>query len=219
MLNLLEDYISCSLPVTGDFSTREGLRMKVDERGCFRPFFGNTVVFLMEEKVRQQLTVLQDELYEKAGDVLAARLNEDTFHMTLHDLINGPEKDEKLLRQMAVAEREAKTLLHRWQDRGPLYMRATWLFNMVNTSIVLGLAPCDAQSTQRLSDMYGALENVVPLGYALTPHITMAYFRPGVYSQQQLEGLRAALQPVQLEMELSMDRLVYQTFENMNDYR
>lgn len=219
MLNLLEDYISCSLPAAGDFVTREGLRMKVDERGCFRPFFGNTVVFLMEEKVRKALAVLQDELYEKAGDVLAARLNEDTFHMTLHDLINGPQRDEKLLRQMAVAEREAKTLLQRWQDTSPLHMRATWLFNMVSTSIVLGLAPCDAQSARRLSDMYGALENVVPLGYALTPHITMAYFKPGVYSQQQLEGLRAALHPVQLEVELSMDRLVYQTFEDMNYYR
>lgn len=219
MLNLLEDYIACSLPAEGDFATREGLKMKVDGEGNFLPFFGNTVVFLLEEKVKEQLALLQDALYEKAGFLLSARLNRDTFHMTLHDLVNGPVWDETLQRRMITAEKEAKSLLEKWRDRETLHMRATWLFNMVNTSIVLGLAPRDEKSAALLNDMYGALENVVPLGYALTPHITMAYFKPGVYTRQQLDNLRTALQPVQLEVELSMDHLVYQTFDDMNHYR
>ena len=97
-------------------------------------------------------------------------------------------------------------------------MKATWLFNMVNTSIVLGLAPADEDSRNRLSDMYARLEDVVRLGYALTPHITMAYFRPGTYSAEQAERLSAALRKVELEVELSMDNLTLQSFTDMNNY-
>lgn len=98
-------------------------------------------------------------------------------------------------------------------------MKATWLFNMVNTSIVLGLAPADGDSWRRLEEMYLALESVVPLGYALTPHITMAYFKPGTYSQYDLDFLRKALCPIELDVPLGLDALFYQEFADMNHYR
>ena len=89
---------------------------------------------------------------------------------------------------------------------------------MVDTSIVLGLAPVDRESWQRLDEMYMALEEVVPLGYAMTPHITMAYFRPGTYQQEQVRKLAAAFQKVELRIALSMDDLVLQHFSDMNHY-
>jgi hypothetical protein len=89
---------------------------------------------------------------------------------------------------------------------------------MVNTSIVLGLAPADGESRQRLGEMYRTLESVVNLGYALTPHITLAYFRPGTYSPERVQSLSDALKPVELELTLSMDNLVLQNFTDMNHY-
>lgn len=218
MINTLDDYIYRSLPEWEDFSTNPNLCKKVDGEGNFLPFHGNTVVFLLDESFRAQLRILQDRLYSRAGWMLSRRLEPDTFHMTLHDLVNGPELTPALCRRMEDVRQTALALPEVWKEQPPLRMKTTWLFNMVNTSVVLGLAPADGESRAALSRMYRALETVVPLGYALTPHITMAYYRPGTYTRQQLEGLRSALQPVELEVELRMEDLVYQTFRNMNSY-
>lgn len=218
MINTLDDYIRRSLPEDGDFGTNRNLEKKVDESGKLLPFRGNTTVFLLDEKTKLQLLRLQQELYDGAGEMLAQRLNPDTFHMTLHDLINGPAGEPGLDARMAQAEEMARPLLAQWRDQTPLTMHATWMFNMVSTSIVLGLAPADGDSWQRLDAMYMQLEKVVPLGYGLSPHITLAYFRPGVYSQQELQGLRKTLRPVDMEIQLRMTDLVFQNFEDMNHY-
>jgi hypothetical protein len=59
---------------------------------------------------------------------------------------------------------------------------------------------------------------VVHLGYALTPHITMAYFKPGTYSQEQVRRLSQALTEVDLEITLRPEDLVLQNFADMNHY-
>lgn len=150
--------------------------------------------------------------------MLAQKLDPSTFHMTLHDLVNGVELSEDLKSRMAMAEVRAKIILESWKGQPPLRMKTTWLFNMVNTSIVLGLVPADEETWRRLDEMYTALESVVPLGYALTPHITMAYFKPGTYTQYDLNCLRPALHPVVLGVELQFGNLFYQEFVNMNSY-
>lgn len=218
MLNLLDGYIQNSLPEQGDFYTNPNLCKKVDDFGHFLPFYGNTVVFLLDDGTRNRLQNLQEELYHAAGEMLADKLDVGTFHMTLHDLVNAPELTGELQNQMLETEKYVKELLIQWQGQPPLRMKATWLFNMVNTSIVLGLAPADSESWQRLDERYLALEKVVPLGYGLTPHITIAYFRPGVITSQQLLSLRKALKPVEWEVLLEMEKLVYQEFADMNHY-
>ena len=218
MLNLLDGYMQNSLPEEGGFSTNPNLRLKVGDDGHFLPFYGNTVVFLLDDGTRERLRQLQNALYDAVGEILAVRLYCGTFHMTLHDLANGPEWTGRLQNRMLEIKKDVKGLLIQWQGQPPLRMKATWLFNMVNTSVVLGLAPADAVSWQRLDELYLALEKVVPLGYGLTPHITVAYFRPGVMASQQLSQLRKAFRPVDWEVRLEMDKLVYQKFTDMNHY-
>jgi hypothetical protein len=113
---------------------------------------------------------------------------------------------------------EIVPILTKWRSEAPLHMKGTWLFNMVNTSIVLGLEPLDQVSAARLDAMYACLESVQPLGYALTPHITLAYFRPGTYDYAVLGKLKQVLRPVQLEVTVTMDHLVLQEFTDMNHY-
>ena len=217
MLNLLEDYIFRSVPEE-DFTTNPNLSGKVDGAGEFRPYFGNTVVFPLDAGTRNALRSLQAALYEAAGEMLARPLEDATFHMTLHDLVHGPALTGELQRQMAETEARVRPLLSQWQDLPPLRMRSTALFNLVHTSVVLGLAPADEMSWQQLDSMYTALETVVPLGYGLTPHVTMAYYKPGTYPKETLDGLRNVLGAVELETTLPMDTLVYQTFTDMNHY-
>ena len=218
MLNLLDGYIQNSLPEQGDFSTNPNLCKKVDNSGHFLPFYGNTVVFLLDDGTRNRLQHLQEELYHAAGEMLADKLDVGTFHMTLHDLVNAPELTGELQNQMLETEKYAKELLIQWQGLPPLRMKTTWLFNMVNTSIVLGLAPADGESWQRLDELYLALEEAVPLGYGMMPHITIAYFRPGILHSQQLLPLKKALKPVEWDVTLEMEKLVYQEFTGMNQY-
>lgn len=217
-INTLDDYIWRSLPEWGGFETNPNLGKKADSDGNLLPFRGNTVVFLLDDGTRAALAGLQRELYERAGFMLSQPLTEDTFHMTLHDLENGEPTDADLLRRMERARASAEPMLASWRGQPPLQMRATWMFNMVSTSIVLGLAPADEDSRRRLSEMYGQLEQVRPLGYALTPHITLAYYRPGHWDQPALDALRSALRPVQLEVTLHLEQLVLQEFEDMNHY-
>lgn len=218
MINLLEDYIFRSLPEWEDFTTNPNLRKKVSERGEFLPFYGNTLVFDLSDETKEQLQLLQESLYRSAGWMLSRQLDPATFHMTLHDLVNTPEQTPAFQRRMAEVESKAKQFLSRWQDQPPLRMKTTWLFNMVNTSIVLGLEPADEDAWCRLDEMYSALEAVVPLGYALTPHITMAYFLPGTYTRYDLDCLSGALRPVELGIILKLSDLCYQEFTDMNHY-
>lgn len=219
MINTLDDYIYRSLPEAGDFHTNPGLEKKVGPDGRFLPFYGDTVVFDLNDSCKARLTAIQNELYAAAGEYLAQPLSPETFHMTLHDLNNSPNLSPELEAAMERSRCAVKPLLDSWRGLPPVRMRASWLFNMVNTSIVLGLVPADEESRRQLEGMYMALENILPLGYALCPHITMAYYRPGCLYGAALETLRSALHPVELEVELGMDALYYQRFFDMNHYR
>ena len=218
MINTLDDYICHSLPLWGDFTTNPNLRKKVDEGGNLLPFVGNTVVFLLDEDAKEKLRQLQEELYQAAPDMLAQPLQMSTFHMTLHDLANGSPGQPGLQDYMRYTQERVSQILPAWKDALPLRMKTTWLFNMVNTSIVLGLKPADEDSWRRLDEMYTALEDVVRLGYALTPHITMAYFLPGTYRPEQVQRLSAALRSVAMEVTLDLKNLAFQEFSDMNHY-
>lgn len=218
MINTLDDYICHSLPLWGDFTTNPNLRKKVDDIGNLLPFMGNTVVFLLDDDTKDKLRQLREELYRAAPDMLAQPLQTSTFHMTLHDLANGTPDQPGLQDYMRYTQERVSQILPGWKDTPPLRMKTTWLFNMVNTSIVLGLKPADEESWHRLDEMYTTLEDVVHLGYALTPHITMAYFLPGTYSSEQVQRLSVALRNVDLEITLDMKNLVLQHFADMNHY-
>lgn len=218
MINTLDDYICHSMPQWGGFATNPNLRKKVDEEGNLLPFLGNTVVFLLDDETKESLRQLQKSLYQAAPEMLAQPLQKSTFHMTLHDLANGMPDQPGLQDYMNYTRERASQILPGWKDAPPLRMKATWLFNMVNTSIVLGLAPADGESWRRLDEMYMTLESVVNLGYALTPHITMAYFRPGTYSPELVQRLSAALRNVDLDITLRLKNLVLQNFTDMNHY-
>ena len=219
MLNLLKDYICDSIPHGGTFSTNPNLEKKVDKEGRFLPFYGNTVVFDLDLDTKNRLKRLQEKLYAGAGDLLSRPISPDTFHMTLHDLVNGPPQTPGLAQRMDETGDQAKVLLMQWRNLPSVRMVGTWMFNMVNTSIVLGLEPADGDSYGQLDAMYQAMENIVHLGYALTPHITLAYFRPGTAEGGALERLRQVLSPEPLHITLTMENFVYQTFSDMDHYQ
>lgn len=220
MLNILEHYIADSLPHGVSFSTNPNLTQKVNADGSFRPFYGNTVVFELDGEEKERLKEIQEILHRAAGSMLAERIRPETFHVTLHDLVNSKDLTADLAEKMGRAEEMARPILASWGDWPDMPMKATWVFNMVNTSLVLGLRPVEDENNSwgELSEMYAALNSVVPLGHKLTPHITLAYFRPGTYSREEVDVLRQALGPVNLDVILRIRNLVFQNFRSMNEY-
>ena len=217
-----EGFSRNSLPLQGDFCTSPGLGQKVDGTGWFKPYRGNTVIFRLGDveykqqkgrhspaKMQAQIEGIKTRLYARCGNMLAEPLPQCTFHITLHDLQSeGGAGSPEFIDQMEKSGRKAREIISGFRKyfHEPLRLRGTWVFNLVNTSIVLGFRPEDEDSCRRLMAMYQELQAAAFLPYPLTPHVTLAYYRPGAYGQEDLERLRQFLEEEN-----------QQTFEIMED--
>ncbi len=218
----VEGFEHDSLPHSGPLVTKPLLVEKVAPDGTLLPFFGNTMIFDLPEETRLAIARMQLILHHRCGFMLAEPLAPATLHMTLHDLLNGV--DEAALAEPVRQTGElARDILRRQQeDASPIRLTATAAFNMTCGSVALGFAPDTEDDCARLMTLHGDYQPVVPLNYPLTPHVTLAYFRPGVYDEGAVawlaETLRIlnALPPVRLT--LTADALHYYRFTDMNTY-
>mgnify|MGYP003293158186 FL=1 len=215
-------YNRTSLPVHGGMDTNSNLWKKVDEFGNMKTFIGNTTVFLLPEEVKAKIHTIQNKLYEACPDVFAEPLVANTFHITLHDLLNG-EESEDLRWKMGEIEGRAKELVRQIGDRNEeIRLKSSVLFSMVSTSMVLGFEPVDEESCQRIMEYHRLFQELVYLNYSLTPHITVAYYRPCRIHTEQVKKLQEVIDWVNtqepIEVTLSSKMLEYQIFFNMNHY-
>lgn len=220
MLNSLDHYVHKSLDhVEEAFTHNLKLEDKVSYLGNFLPYWGNTVVFDLDQKTIDHLSLVQNSLYEAAGDMLAKQLRSSTLHMTLHGLTEGrgnfPIYNERLEKMRT----GAASLIAQWRKQEPLQMRGTWIFNMNHTSLVLGLVPNNHDTYLCLMKMYEALEKLTGTKADFCPHITLAYFKPGKYDRKSVMALKAALHAEPIIIDLPMENLKVKNFYHMNCYR
>lgn len=219
----VDGFTADSLPHEGGLVTRESLNAKVGWNGELRPFFGNTVIYELDAASKLALCQRQVLLHHRAGWCLAAPLAPETFHITLHDLINGPE-EAAVAADTARTEAEALALLEQLRQTGipPIRMRGTHVFSMVNTSLVMGFAPETEADCAALMGLYERFHAVVPITWGLTPHATLAYYKPGRYGPETVDALNAAIREAEalppLRLTLSPDRLFHRRFSDMNHY-
>ena len=201
------------------FRGRASLADKIDEENRLKAFFGDTVVFDLDEAVKNRISALIDRLYSHAGDCLAERLSGATLHMTLHDLSNGTNLSEI---QGKMTENEEK-IRHVSLPSRTIRMKSTFVFNMVNTSLVLGLVPADEEEHIKLMELYDIFDGILEAKYPLTPHITLAYFCPAGFGDEAKARLEDTVNEInldsQFEIVLDTKKLHYQHFFSMNDYR
>lgn len=207
-----EDYIHMNPNLSG----------KVEWDNSFKPFFGDTTVFDLEETVKHKINEIVDSLYKHVPECFAERLISHTFHMTLHDLSNSPylpdiaaevfENELKVIEKSAFIPKNQK-----------IRMKTKYIFNMVSNSLVLGLYPADEEEYEKLMELYDRMNDVKRLSYPLTPHITLAYYNVHGFhaeSARKLEQLIGEWNQGISEMEIELDtaNLYYQKFVNMNHY-
>lgn len=100
-------------------------------------------------------------------------------------------------------------------------MRSKSIFNMVNTSLVLGLYPVNEEEYGKLMQLYYLFDDVKKLDYPFTPHITLAYYNVDGFDREvakRLEGIVNELNAKVIEIELDTRELFYQRFVSMNEY-
>lgn len=210
-----------SLPESGGFQTSESLLKKIDADGRFKPFYGDTAIFSLPNHEIARLGQLQNALNDRFGDVLAEKLPPESFHLTLHDLLNSPEgmpaESERVMR-------EVQSLFAEIPDDFPkeIHLRSVCLFSMVNTSIVMGYEPAEEADCETLMRLYDWFQQIVPLAYPLTLHVTLAYFKPGSYDENMLRLLRNFLIEYSRDshpVTLNTRDLAYARFASMKEYR
>lgn len=208
-----------SVPQNGCFST-DSLRNKVTEDGKFKPFYGDTVIFSLDNDTITWLSEIQNKTYRLCGNILSERINPATFHITLHDLKSNL---YSMPNDMKNNEYRAVELIEYAKQKysNEIQINSQCLFSMVGTSIVMGFEPTTNEDCNVLMSLYEEFQNIVPLSYPLTLHATIAYYVPGVYDESVLCALKSLFNTVgkgSRKIRLDLNNLNYVIFSSMNSY-
>lgn len=170
-----------SIYCNDEFVTHGELSAKVEQCGKFKTFHGSAVAFDLSDNDKAFIRGISDSLYTSCSDMLAEPLNPKTYHMPLHNLLAGEYSES----EFCSIRNKTKWLIDVLKNdfTKPIQMRSTWVFNMMNTSIVIGLEPTDDENYRQLCSLYNVFNEVAKITYLFTPHITVAYYKPGVYSE------------------------------------
>jgi len=222
-LNRVNSYCSDTLFDTQKCFVPDEQRVvkKVNNDGTFRSFFGDTVVFKLNQKEQKQIECIAESLYRTFGDCFADKIDAETYHVTLHDLVSGNDLSQIAV-QMFENELAIKDAFKSYNfSCNPIKMKSAYLINMVNTSIGLVLIPESEGDYQALMELKCIFQEISPLDYPLTPHITLAYFgREGIDQKKtaEISTLAKELYSEPMYFTLHIDDLIYQKFINMNHY-
>ena len=195
---------------------------KVEEDNRFKTFFGDTIVFDLNQETKDKVNQVVDSLYGKVPECFAERLESHTFHMTLHDLSNSPWLPD-VAQDVFFNELNVLECRKQVPKNEKIRMKIKYIFNMVSNSLVLGLYPADEEEYKKLMSLYDLFNEVKVLNYPLTPHITLAYYNVHGFpadSARKLESLIHEWNGVisGMDVEICTGNLYYQKFVNMNQY-
>lgn len=203
------------------FTGNRSIAHKVDRDNTFKNFYGDTVVFDLDKATKAVISLLVDSLYEATPQCFCERLVSDTFHMTLHDLSNSDVlqniSDEMFYNELKIIK--AKNQIEKLGNHR-IRMKSNAIFNMVNTSLVLGLYPIDGNNYIKLMELYSIINDIKPLNYPLTPHITLAYYNVNGFDLSSASILISEVEKHNnnIDFEINLGDLYYQKFTNMNNY-
>ena len=201
--------------------------------GNYRSFLGSTVVFRLDRDTFRMVRLIQATLHRHLDEtgMLAKPLPVSTLHMTLHDLVSpeqnasGSEGEKQYAREVENSLRQAEIIVRSIQERytgQEITLIPDRIVNMVSKSLVLLLKPASEKDYSLLLEIYRQFDAVKALPYPLTPHITLAYFRPGMIDGERLGAVIHALQPdpgASPVCNLHPESLTAQSFSDMAHYR
>lgn len=205
-----------------DFIVNPSLVKKVNQDNSFKNFYGDTTVFALDERVKSVLAEYVNTLYREAPQCFCERLVAHTYHVTLHDLSNSPAlrdvAEEVFDNELKIVNKKESILKLGVTE---IKLKSKYIFNMVNTSLVLGLYPATERDYSKLMALYSVIDDIKRLSYPLTPHVTLAYYNINGFDVHAAKKLANTVNRLnsKMDIELSVCDLFYQKFTSMNDYR
>lgn len=195
---------------------------KVREDNQFKDFYGDTVVFDLDTETKKKVFGIIRQLYSAVPECFSEKINENTIHMTLHDLSAADKLDSVAAEVFDNEIKLANVLKENPVKPQTIKMRTNYVINMIHTSLVLALYPADENEWNKLQNLYDLIDKVRVCPYPyLTPHITLAYYNYNgfdVNSVYRLKEIVKELNKQSFEITLNTEKLVYQKFTSMNDY-
>jgi len=201
---------------------------KVSGSGALLPFWGDTITIPIAARDTLFLSLLQSKLYQNIGDMLAEPLLAKHFHITLHDLSSGSseidlhramEKNRDCCRDIF---RETSSYLYENPDCINVSVNAERIFPCCNISLILSLLPDKERDYRIIMNLYNLFDDVVFLDCRLRLHVTIAYFKPDVFSREQIDRMLETLSEMEelgKSIPLDMKKVAYQHYTSMNSYR
>ena len=202
----------------GCFETHPNVKMKVDEEGKMKPFYGNSMIFQIKDQIFLECCWhIINEIQQSI--MMAEPLKNHTMHMTLHDLVNGTTPPY----HMEEVNQKAIHILQSLPDF-EIKLKPSRVYSMNQTSIVLGMEAINEEHHQKLMSIYECFQEVVPLSYAYTPHVTISYYRPNIYPHHDVLQLQKIMADVNafignITLVLRKEDLKLMVFTNMNEYQ
>lgn len=165
-----------SVPDESPFGYPPGLAQKVDPAtGSFKGFFGSTVIARVSPQDAAWMGRICADLYEAMGGALAERLCRETLHLTICDLWSSPVAEQVSGRALEAIP-PVSAVVSRARGGQDMAFTVNAVFNLMNTSVCLGLVPASRDDHEAVMSIRRSLADLVPVP-AFTPHITLAYYR------------------------------------------
>ena len=168
-----------SVPDEPVFGLPPSLEEKVAPRvGSLLPFHGDTIAYFLDDQVRELVGLIANDLHTRFGESLSLPLPVDMAHVTLHDLHASPDRAQVRPSVEAGTARAAE-LVAQAREIGSIHTMCTAVFNLMNTSVVIGIRAANENEHRKLLTTRGMFDEIVP-SEPFTPHITLAYYRPAM---------------------------------------
>lgn len=222
-LDRINSFEKESFMINDIFIPSKSVSRKVKPDNTYSDFYGDTVVFELDENIKERIDKLTEKLFEEVPECFSERLPKNTYHITLHDLYNSSDLD-KVADKTFLSEIQLIKLLNEFPvESQKIKMRTNYIINMVNTSVVLAFIPCNETEFTKLSCLYELIQKIRKLDRPLTPHVTLGYYNINGFSENSVKKLKSTVQKlnngfIDFEIELSTEKLFYQKFISMKEY-
>ena len=174
----INSFQSNSIPNEPVFGIPTSLKGKVAPgTGTLQPFYGDTIAYFLDAQGTRIVGTISDDLHVRFGGSLSQPLPSAMAHVTLHDL-HASSSREQVLPVMEAEALIAARLVAEARAIGPIRMMCMAVFNLMNTSVAIGIRPANENEHHKLLMARNLFDEVAPPLEPFTPHITLAYYRP-----------------------------------------
>jgi len=205
----------------------ERLQNKVTDSGEHRPFYGDTTVVRMGPEEIEKAARIQKKIIQAVPEIFAEPLAEDGFHITIHDLSNNKENTAELQASMKHNKKQCRKMFGKLArhfaehpDEAIINLKPSLI--SPDATVSMGFVPANEKDYRTVMNIRNLFDDIVDLGNVLKMHISLCYFKPFPFSDEDRGKLSAILKEMNEDLDfpvqLDLRRLAYQRFNDMNSY-